>query len=412
MKLLVYSHDAFGLGNIRRMLAICEHLLQAIPNLSVLLLSGSPMMQGFRIPKGLDYIKLPCLNRGTTGKIATKYLGMDADETVKLRSKLIRSAAASFKPDLVLVDKKPYGIQNELVPTLNYLKAVQPETKVVLLLRDILDAPEVTIAEWQKHGFHQTVEAFYDRLLIVGTPEVFDFCQAYQLPPAIAYKARYCGYLRRPQGTQSIEQVRQELGLLEGNSVHEAPNDRLVVVTPGGGEDGYPMVDAFLKGLPLAKTAFKSLVICGPEMPVDQKQALYQTAAEYPQVEMREFTDDLMSYLAAADVVVSMGGYNTVCEVLSAGKRAVIVPRVKPSQEQIVRTTCMSKLGFFDVVKPDQLTPERLSEAIESQMNQAVHQDIDSAIDLNGLPRIAHHVSNLMREFPRDSIDHRAYAVR
>ena len=402
MKLLVYSHDAFGLGNIRRMLAICEHLLQAIPSLSILLLSGSPMMQGFRIPKGLDYIKLPCLNRGTTGKIATKYLGMDVDETVKLRAKLIRSAAASFKPDLVLVDKKPYGIQNELMPTLNYLKGVHPYTKIVLLLRDILDAPDVTIAEWQKYGFNQTIEEYYDRLLIVGTPEVFDFCKSYQLPPSIAFKARYCGYLRRPQGQKLITEVRQELELAE--------RDRLVVVTPGGGEDGYPMVDAFLKGA--ASAQFKSLVISGPEMPVQQRRELYQTAANLPQVAMREFSDDLMSYLAAADIIVSMGGYNTVCEVLSAGKRAVIVPRVKPSQEQILRTTCMSKFDFFSVVEPDQLNPQKLSQAIQYQMQQAARQTVQPAIDLNGLSRIAHHLSSLMNEPPRDSVEQRSYAIR
>jgi predicted glycosyltransferase len=401
MRLLVYSHDTFGLGNIRRMLAICEHLLDAIPNLSILLLSGSPMLQGFRIPKNLDYIKLPCLNRGTTGKISAKYLGMDADETVKLRSKLIHSAAASFKPNMVLVDKKPYGIQNELMPMLHYLKAVQPKTKVVLLLRDILDAPEVTIAEWQKHGFYQTVEAFYDRLLIVGTPEVFDFCKAYQLPSNIAYKARYCGYLRRPQGHKSKAEVRQELGMKD--------DDRLVVVTPGGGEDGYPMIDAFLQGL---SSAFKSLVICGPEMPIQQRQALYQTAANLSQVEMREFSDDLMSYLAAADVVVSMGGYNTICEVLSASKRAVIVPRVKPSQEQIVRTTCMAKFGLFSVVEPDQLNPQKLSQAIQHQMDQAIRQAVLPTIDLNGLTRIAHHLSSLMKEPPRDSVERRTYAIR
>ncbi len=398
MRLLVYSHDTFGLGNIRRMLIICESLLQTIPNLSILLLSGSPMMQGFRIPKNLDYIKLPCLNRGTTGKLSTKFLGMDADEVIKLRSKLICSAAVSFKPDMVLVDKKPYGIQNELMPTLNYLKTIQPETKWVLLLRDILDAPEVTIAEWQKSGFHQTVEVFYDRLLIVGTPEVFDFCKAYQLPSNIAYKTRYCGYLGRPQGLKTVSEVRQELKLND---------DPLVVVTPGGGEDGYPIVDAFLKGLP---AEFKSLVICGPEMPTQQRQALYQTAATLPKVEMREFSNDLMSYLAAADVVVSMGGYNTVCEVLSAGKRAVIVPRIKPSQEQIMRTTCMAKFGFFSMVEPDHLTPEKLSQAIQDQMKRAT-QPLPT-IDFNGLSRIAHHLSSLMKEPPRDPVEWKVCAVR
>ncbi|KAM3115405.1 glycosyltransferase family protein [Phormidesmis sp. 146-33] len=400
MKLLVYSHDAFGLGNIRRMLAICEYLLQTIPNLSILLLSGSPMMQGFRISNNLDYIKLPCLNRGTTGKIATKFLGMDADETVKLRSKLIRSAAASFKPDMVLVDKKPYGIQNELMPTLTYLKTVQPETKMVLLLRDILDSPEVTIAEWQKHGFEQTVEEFYDRLLIVGTPEIFDFCHAYQLPSHIAYKARYCGYLRRPQGCKSEAEVRQELAL--------ADSDRLVVVTPGGGEDGYPMVDAFLQGV--STSTFKSLVICGPEMPIQQRQALYQTAAHLPQVEMREFSDDLMSYLGAADIVVSMGGYNTICEVLTAGKRAVIVPRVKPSQEQIIRTNCMARFGFFSAIEPSQLSPQTLFQAVQWQMDQVNHPL--PQIDLNGLSRIAHHLSSLMKVDPRDSAKQNPYAIR
>lgn len=142
MRLMVYSHDAFGLGNIRRMLAICEHLLYEIPELSILLLSGSPMLQGFRLPKGLDYIKLPCLNRGQTGEIAVKYLGMGIEETIKLRSELILSAAVNFQPDLFLVDKKPYGMKNELTDTLNYLHSQLSKTKLVLLLRDILDCPE------------------------------------------------------------------------------------------------------------------------------------------------------------------------------------------------------------------------------------------------------------------------------
>ena len=56
MRLMVYSHDSFGLGNIRRMLAICNYLLNAIPELSILVISGSPVMHSFRIPQRLDYI--------------------------------------------------------------------------------------------------------------------------------------------------------------------------------------------------------------------------------------------------------------------------------------------------------------------------------------------------------------------
>ncbi|NJM61660.1 MAG: glycosyltransferase, partial [Oscillatoriales cyanobacterium RU_3_3] len=119
---MVYSHDAFGLGNIRRMLTICEHLLSSISDLSILVVSGSPMLQSFRLPPRLDYIKIPCLNRGKTGEIAVKYLQTEIGETVKLRSDLILMAAMNFKPDAILVDKKPYGIKNELVTTLKFLK--------------------------------------------------------------------------------------------------------------------------------------------------------------------------------------------------------------------------------------------------------------------------------------------------
>lgn len=108
-KILVYSHDAYGLGNISRMLAICNYLLKHIPNLSILLVSGSPMLHDFRLPPGLDYIKLPCLNRGG-GQMAVKYLNADMESILNLRSEIILAAAKNYQPDLVLVDKKPTGI--------------------------------------------------------------------------------------------------------------------------------------------------------------------------------------------------------------------------------------------------------------------------------------------------------------
>ena len=44
------------------------------------------------------------------------------DETIRLRSDLIYAAAANFKPDVVLVDKKPCGVKRELTKTLQLLK--------------------------------------------------------------------------------------------------------------------------------------------------------------------------------------------------------------------------------------------------------------------------------------------------
>ncbi|BAY30087.1 hypothetical protein NIES2107_19310 [Nostoc carneum NIES-2107] len=387
MRMLVYSHDAYGLGNIRRMLAICEHLLAEIPQLSILLLSGSPMLQGFRLPKGLDYIKLPCLNRGATGEVAVKYLGMGIEETVRLRSQLILSAAITFQPDLFLVDKKPYGVKNELADTIHYFHQKLPATKLVLLLRDILDSPEVTINDWQKHGYYTAIEKYYHQVLIVGTPKVFDTVKEYNFSPNIAQKSRYCGYIKRKPGLKSPTNIREELQV--------SPQERLILVTPGGGEDGYELVDTYLAAINLLPEAklYKSLIIYGPEMPVSQKQLIIQAANHNPQVTVREFTDDLMSYIQAADTIVSMAGYNTVCEILSANKTAIIIPRCHPSQEQLIRAQEMAALGLFKVINPNNLQAEVLQNALDNL------SDVNNlSLNMNGLSNVKNYIFLLLTQ--------------
>jgi predicted glycosyltransferase len=389
MKLMVYSHDAFGLGNIRRMLEICQYLLKAIPNLSILLVSGSPMLQSFRLPEGLDYIKLPCLNRGESGHLSAKYLQLNVETTVKLRSDLILTTTLSYKPDLILVDKKPYGLKGELQETLHSLKTDLPNTKLVLLLRDILDLPQTTQTEWQQQGYYTAVHRFFHQVLVVGMPNVFNLAQEYNFPEAMTHKTRFCGYIRKEPGRKSCHSIRRELGL--------QPQEKLVLVTPGGGEDGFPIVNTYLKGLPhLTDPTIHSLIFCGPEMPVHQQKQLYQAAAQFPQVRIQEFTDDAMSYINASDLVVCMSGYNTITEVLSQGKWAIAIPRIKPSQEQLIRTERMAKLGLLHMIHPDDLTPEILSQRILDAFSQPHRPLGASKLDLQGLPRIAESISRLL----------------
>ncbi|MEO0648495.1 MAG: glycosyltransferase [Cyanobacteria bacterium J06650_10] len=418
---MVYSHDAFGLGNLRRMLSICEHLLAHWPDLSVLLVSGSPMIHEFRLPKGLDYIKLPCLNRGCSGELSAKYLGTSMEETVALRSQLIYSAATHFKPHLLLVDKKPTGLQGELQTTLTYLKHKLPNSQCVLLLRDILDTPKKTTKEWSQYGYYQTIQSFYHRILVVGMQSVFDLVQAYCLPLPVAYKVRYCGYIRKPESGMSRAEARSQLNL--------NPTDRLVLVTPGGGEDGYALVHSYLLGLarlqskafahdssasfvefssiessstdsPLAESSstesnvsFHSLVLCGPEMPAQQRRALQSLADACSNVIFKDFTLDLLSYLKSSDAVVSMGGYNTLTEVLAFGRRAVVIPRVRPSQEQWLRTTQFAKKNWVTMLSPGQSTPDVFIQQVLAQLVQPIR--LPQGIDFDGLPNVLSYLKEL-----------------
>ncbi len=229
-RLLAYSHDTYGLGNIRRMLAVCNHLVDAIPDLSILLISGSPMVHSFRIKSGIDYIKLPCLSRTKADGYAAKSIGVDLKETVDLRSDLILQTASRFKPDVLLVDKKPYGVEHELRDTLNYLHTNLPDTKLALLLRDVLDSAEATTAVWKKNRYYEAVRKFYDLALVVGLQEVFDLSKEYRFPCSTKDKVRFCGYIGQHDKPQHRTELRREFNL---------KTEKLVLVTVGGGEDGY-----------------------------------------------------------------------------------------------------------------------------------------------------------------------------
>jgi len=381
-RILVYSHDTFGLGNIKRMLEISKHLVAAYSNVSVLIISGSPMVHAFRIPPRIDYIKLPCLARTLDGAYDVKFLGLGYDDTIRLRATLITSALLDFSPDLILVDKKPFGVSNELAPGLRLLHGRGALPKVVLLLRDILDNPETTTATWERNHYHEAVRCFYDRILVVGSPEIFNLATEYKFPAASGSKLQFCGYLRRDRGSQTRDQIRGELG------VHD--DEHLVLVTGGGGEDGYQLLANYVHGLSHIPrgTNIKTLLICGPEMS-EQDRRRIRLAAAHPGLVIQEFNNDMMGCIDAADLVVSMAGYNTICEILSLRKRAIVVPRVRPVQEQWMRAERLAQLGVLRTLHPDHVTPTKLMSAVTEELNADDGESQKAyKVDLDGMSRV------------------------
>lgn len=388
---MFYSHDTYGLGNIRRTLSICKSLMEADPDYSILIISGSPMVHGFQIPRGADYVKLPCLTRTERDGYQSKFLGEDTKRMMRLRSEMILCATTNFRPDLIVVDKKPFGVQRELERALHFTQQCLPQTKLVLLLRDILDSPQATQKIWEKEGYFDAIRQFYEAVLVVGWPKVFDPCVEYGFPRGVKDKVQFCGYIEREPGRKSRVHMRNELGL--------SPDDRLALVTVGGGEDGGLILEKYLASVNRLNSVpkIKSLIMTGPEMPEQQKRTFRNAATRHSCVRIMEFTDDLMSHMDAADVVVSMGGYNTVCEILTLKKPAVIIPRVRPVEEQWIRAQRMAQLGLFTTIHPDMLTPQLLSEAVLKKLN-ARYSDCTAfdQLELGALPRISQCVSSVL----------------
>ena len=356
-RVLFYSHDTFGLGHIRRTLALCDTVATTVDDVSVLVLSGSSSLPCLRMPPGVDYVKLPCVTKLADEQYGSKFLNLEFQHLRSLREEIIFSAVAKYAPDVVFVDNVPLGMKGEMRKTLAYLRERRRDTMVVLTFRDVLDEPSRIISQWRSQAVYDAIDRFYDHILVYGMREVFDVVREYQMPETVARKLQYAGYIRRKAEDGASTRIRQRL----------APHgEKLVLVTVGGGGDGYPIINSFLTGLAtsIGLEWMRTFVVLGPEMPDHLRQDVKARFEHVPGVTFADFCEDLTAYVAASDVVLSMGGYNTICEILSQRRPAVIVPRVEPRLEQWIRSSRLAKLGLVRSVHPSDATPDRLVQEV------------------------------------------------
>jgi predicted glycosyltransferase len=378
-RLLIYSQDGLGLGHLRRTSAIAAEFLRACPDACVLTVSDSPLGTFFGIAPNQDYLKLPSLVKTGPGAWNSLSLPLPSNEILALRRDLICSAALSFRPDIVLVDHMPLGALGELLPTLDALRSTP--AKLVLGLRDILDAPHVVRRRWRAEGAYAAVEEHYDLVLVYGSRAVFDVAAQYGWSRNAADRLVYCGYVCTPAAADKAGRVRTKClaltetaakGARRKNGKAARPEARLVVAMAGGGADAYPLMDALIDAFPKIRASHPCAlaIITGPFMPVAKRREL-QTRAQGEPVKVRKSVADIPSYIAAADVVVGMAGYNTTAEILRIGTPAVLVPRAAPSAEQRMRARLFGERGWVHVVDPDDLSPDTLADAVLDALSEA-----------------------------------------
>ena len=390
-RILVYCHDLFGMGNLSRMLLLCRHIVAANADVRILFIGGSLNISRFEMPQHLDYIKLPSLTRGQTGQISAKHLHPMTSEVLRMRRYMIAIAARAFMPDLLIVDKKPRGAANELDATLHHLRS-NKRCRRVLLLRDILDTPKNTVASWRQNGYYKDVEENFDRIFIAGERHIFDVADAYAFPDTLRDRTEYLGYLHITEKPLPRFEVLRSLDLDE-----HLP---LIVVTVGGGEDGFHILDRYLDVVNSGTKDLQSVLVCGPELPLNEFEHLKHRARGNPQIKLLRFTDDMVSLISAADVVVSMAGYNTICKILSFAKPAVVVPRVHPSREQWLRAKLLAKRGYLTVLPPD-FSADHLLMAVRNQLLDLSLITVRSANffdDICSSKRINHMLGSLFQE--------------
>jgi predicted glycosyltransferase len=221
-----------------------------------------------------------------------------------------------------------------------------------------MDDPAATRDLWRELGVYDALEHLYDGVAVYGWPELYDVASAYDIPTSVQPKLHYCGYVVRepPSASGDPRLLRERYDVPQGA--------RLVLATVGSGSDGYPVLEAAQAAVERLREQFPdvfALLVTGPFMPADQRATLEQRATAMCRVVPQA---DNFQLMAAADAIVSMGGYNSVAEALVTARPLVIVPRATEKVEQLIRAETLAARGLARWVHPGELSGAGLVQAL------------------------------------------------
>ena len=391
-RILIYSHDTFGLGHLRRCRAIAHALVDRFKHLSVLILSGSPIIGSFDFRLRVDFVRVPGVIKLRNGEYTSLNLHLDIAETLNMRASIIRHTAEVFRPDVFIVDKEPLGLRGEALETLHMLKSAG--TRLVLGLRDVMDEPKLLEPEWRRKKVVPALRELYDQIWVYGLPQICDPLEGISLPAKVRQKMIYTGYLHRE--------------LPAKKPVHKLPaiTERpYLLVTTGGGGDGEQLIEWVLRAYehdPLLP--YPALLVLGPFMQPELQAQFMARAEKLKRVEAITFHSSMETLMAGAAGVVAMGGYNTFCEVLSLDKRALIVPRTAPRLEQHIRASRAAGLGLISMLSEDAtLDPQRMAAALRNLPRQGLPSEVIVPGLLEGLSNVGRLVAPWIEEAPEEA---------
>jgi predicted glycosyltransferase len=352
-RVLFYCQSLLGIGHFIR----SRELLFALRDFEVCFLYGGEVVPGFELPAGVEIVYLPALRSDTAFEHLYVIDSQESLAEVKARrQELVRATFDRFAPDILLIELFPFGRKKfnfELLPLLAHARATRPDIRIVCSLRDILvhraDQPRY------ERDVCAVMNEYFDLLLVHADPRLQRLEETFGRVADLQCALRYTGYVAQPP--------RGDVPALAGA-------EPLILVSIGGGRVGHELITAVLAAQPHLPMPHRLHILTGPHVPAEQFERLQQLAAGRPQVTLEHHTTQFMSWLRQAALSLSMAGYNTCMDILSAGARALVYPFAEhDNDEQTRRARKLEQFGYVRMLEPAQLTPESLSAEIVNALN-------------------------------------------
>jgi len=379
MNLMVYCQHVLGIGHLCRIMLILQ---QMVEYKITLVLGGPPV--SVRLPDHVRVVHLPGLRMDEefSGLLPVES-GQNAEVIQQQRTKQLLGVFNDLQPDLLLVELFPFGRNAfcfELLPLLEQARE-QQKCRVACSVRDILVERDNTIKFEQR--VIDRLNRYFHLLLVHADPELINLDETFSRMDDIKIPVSYTGYICQPPNPGDRERMR--------GSLHLDDEDQLIVLSAGSGSVGTSLLQAAVKAFPLLNPAhrMRMQIFTGPYMVDSDFRQI--SASENNNICVQRFSNDFPAWLAAADLSISMGGYNTTMNLIASGCRALVYPFAQ-NHEQRMRAKRLEDRGHLQLLTEIDLHPAALAEKI-TRIMATTPQPPD--IMLNGAARTAEQLTRL-----------------
>jgi predicted glycosyltransferase len=359
MNVSFYCQHVLGIGHFHRSLAICRAI--ALNHSVTLILGGPPVALN---EKKIKTFLLPGLEMDREFQhLVPCERGLGLNEVKARRREMLLAFLKKERPDVFITELYPFGrkaFRFELEPLLAAMRDSLPNNLCCCSVRDIL-VEKLEGREKFENRAVETLNGFFDGVLVHADPEVVTLGDTFARTADIRIPIHYTGFVTRGEADGGEQPLRQELGL--------SPADRLIVASIGGGNVGGELLLATVTAfaaLP-AEPPCRLQLFCGPYCDETLFRRLRQNAGTGANIRVDRFTDRFPAWLAAADLSISMAGYNTCMNLLQAGIPALVHP-FGQNREQRLRAERLGGKAPIAVLDEADLQPQRLAQLIRRQL--------------------------------------------
>ncbi len=301
------------------------------------------------------------------------------------RRRMLVELAEGLRPDLVVTEHFPFGrrqLTEEFLALIAAARAANPGARILSSVRDVLVTPRpARIAEAQDHLAQR-----FDGVLVHGDPAFLPLEASWPVTPELAAKLHYTGYL---------EASRPEL---DGNGAKAEGGDGEILVSGGGSGAALPLFRLCLEAARLLGASRGWRLLVGRGMGEADFAGLCEAAPGHAIVEWAR--PDFPALLSRCALSISQAGYNTVLDLVAAGRPALVVPFDAGGEtEQGIRAEAMARAGLARCLRlagEEPLTGPLLADAVAAALLDVAPQPV--RIDRGGFAAVPGIVAGLLAE--------------